>query len=365
MRSPRTGGVARRDVAARPRPGARRRVGPRRFGPQHVDPDVGLRAVPRDPLGRRLANRAFFDANIFYPAPLTLAYSEHLIAQAIQIFPVYLLTANPILCYNLLFLSTFVLSGLGIFLLVRELTGNATAAFVAGLLFAFAPYRVPQSSHLQVLSSQWMPFALYGLRRYFDTTGRARWSVRRWRSWLQNLSSGYYLLYFTPFAAAYAVWEMWRRGLLARRAHVGAAAVAAVVVVIATDPVRPALCTAAQPDADVTFADGSRRDFPPTFTRTRRLSASSGSGETSCRHFRSPRASSSQGSYRSCWRSSGSQRDSSRAALRRARRAAKARPTLWRSVALASPPSRMLPLRSLLLALRRVTIDLWGRSRCA
>ena len=49
------------------------------------------------------------------------------------------------------------------------------AAFVAGLLFAFAPYRLPQSSHVQVLSSQWMPFALYGIRRYFDGTeiGRA------------------------------------------------------------------------------------------------------------------------------------------------------------------------------------------------
>ena len=44
------------------------------------------------------------------------------------------LTGNPILCYNLLFLSTFVLSGLGTYLFVRELTGNPRAAFVAGLL---------------------------------------------------------------------------------------------------------------------------------------------------------------------------------------------------------------------------------------
>ena len=83
--------------------------------------------------------RHFFDANIFHPAPLTLAYSEHLVPQALQIFPVYALTRNPILCYNLLFLSTFVLSGLGMFLLARELTGNTAAAFIGGLLFAFAP----------------------------------------------------------------------------------------------------------------------------------------------------------------------------------------------------------------------------------
>ncbi|MBF8300321.1 MAG: rane protein, partial [Acidobacteria bacterium] len=58
---------------------------------------------------------AFFDANIFYPAPLTLAYSDHLIAQALQICPVYVASGNPILAYNLLFLSTFVLSGLGMY----------------------------------------------------------------------------------------------------------------------------------------------------------------------------------------------------------------------------------------------------------
>src|SRR6266545_2687439 len=113
--------------------------------------------------------RHFFDANIFHPAPLTLAYSEHLIPQAIQIFPVYALTKNPILCYNLLFLSTFVLSGLGMFLFVRELTASREAAFVAGMAFAFAPYRVSSMPHLQVLSSAWMPFMLFGFRRYFDT----------------------------------------------------------------------------------------------------------------------------------------------------------------------------------------------------
>ena len=113
----------------------------------------------------------FFDANIFHPVPLALAYSEHLIPQAVQIFPVWLISGNPILCYNLLFLSSIVLAGLGMYLLVRQLTGNALAAFIAGLLFAFAPYRLPQSGHLQVLTSQWMPFVLYGLLRVLSQRG--------------------------------------------------------------------------------------------------------------------------------------------------------------------------------------------------
>ena len=178
--------------------------------------------------------RHFFDANIFHPAPLTLAYSEHLVPQAIQIFPIYALTKNPILCYNLLFLSTFVLSGLGMFLFAREVTGSTAAAVVGGLLFAFAPYRIPQSSHLQVLSSEWMPFALYGFRRYFDGGRTRAWIGASAAVILQGLSSGYYLLYFSPFALAYVVWEMWRKGRLTDRrtwlALVAAAAVAALVI---------------------------------------------------------------------------------------------------------------------------------------
>jgi hypothetical protein len=187
----------------------------------------------------------FFDANIFHPAPLTLAYSEHFIAQAVQILPLWTLTGNPILCYNVLYLSTFVLSGLGAYLFVRELTGNGRAAFVAGVLFAFAPYRFPQSSHLQVLSSQWMPFALYGFRRYFDSIDTpAGTRGGRWRPLLgaaaaliaQNLSCTYYLMFFAPFVVAYVVWEMWRRRVWARRHVWLQLSVAAIVVGAVTVP---------------------------------------------------------------------------------------------------------------------------------
>jgi hypothetical protein len=188
-------------------------------------------------LGGDLARvTSFFDANIFYPAPLALAYSEHLFAQALQILPVYAATGNPILCYNLLFLSTFVLSGLGAFLLVREITGSARAGFVAGLLFAFAPYRWSQLPHLQVMSSQWMPFALYGFRRYF-ATGR-RWALAGAATalTLQNLSCGYYLLYFTPVVVSYVLWEIVTRGQWRYARRWVDLTVAALAVIAATLP---------------------------------------------------------------------------------------------------------------------------------
>jgi hypothetical protein len=154
------------------------------------------------------AIRNFWNANIFHPEPLTLAYSEHLFAQAVQILPVYALTGNIILSYNLLFLSTFVLSGLGMFLFVREITGSAHAGLIAGLIYAFAPYRVPQFSHLQVISSQWMPFVLYGLRRYFLTRHTAPLVGAGAALIAQNLSNGYFLLFFAPFVVAYALFEI-------------------------------------------------------------------------------------------------------------------------------------------------------------
>ncbi len=180
--------------------------------------------------------RGFWDANIFFPEPLTLAYSEHLMAQALQVLPVYLLTGNLILCYNLLFLSTFVLSGLGAYLLVLDLTGSRPAAFMAGLLYGFAPYRVEQFSHLQVLSSQWMPFVLLGLRRYLHSQRMWPLAGAVMALVVQNLSCGYHLLFFAPFVLAYVLSGAWQRGLLADGRTWAALSVAGLAVVALTLP---------------------------------------------------------------------------------------------------------------------------------
>jgi len=189
-----------------------------------------LLALARGDLG---AIGRYWNAGIFHPEPLALLYAEHLFALGVQALPVWLATGNLLLCYNLLVLSTFVLSGLGTFLLVRDLTGNPRAAFVAGLFYAFAPYRFAQLGHIQVLSSQWMPFALFGLRRFFDRmsgTGSGRrggdsaavgrspsatWPLAGGALALvaQNLSCGYYMVFFAPVVIAYVLWEVATRRL--------------------------------------------------------------------------------------------------------------------------------------------------------
>ncbi len=150
----------------------------------------------------------YWNGNAFYPARLTIAYSEHLTPQMLQMLPLFALTGNIVFCYNVAIFLTFVLSGLGMYLLIREFTGNTAAAFVAGLAFAFAPYRLDQYAHLEVLSSEWMPFVFFGFRRFF-VSGRLRPLVGGAAALLaQALSCGYYMAYFTPFAVAYCLYEI-------------------------------------------------------------------------------------------------------------------------------------------------------------
>ncbi len=182
------------------------------------------------------ALRGFWNGNIFGHDPLALAHSEHLLALAVPILPVYAATKNLILCYNLLFLSTFVLSGLGTYLLVRDLTASRSAAFVAGLIYAFAPYRLGQFSHLQVMSSQWMPFALFGFHRFFEQRAKSALLGASAALVAQNLSCGYYVFFFVPFAIAYILFEVGSRHLWRDRSIWIALTLAAVGVAAATVP---------------------------------------------------------------------------------------------------------------------------------
>ena len=165
----------------------------------------------------------FWNANIFHPEPLTFALSENLFGQALQILPVYWLTGNIILCYNLLFISSFVLSAFGTYLLVRDLTGNPRAAFLAGLIYGFLPYRIASIPHLQILSSQWMPFALWGFNRYLSLPhGSSREDARAKAGLvfgtlalvLQNWSCVYYVFFFAPFLLLFIVHRMSTAGTL-------------------------------------------------------------------------------------------------------------------------------------------------------
>ncbi|MBW1712956.1 MAG: hypothetical protein JRJ59_07400 [Deltaproteobacteria bacterium] len=140
---------------------------------------------------------SFFEANIFFPHHLTLAYSEHQLANALLAWPVLAVSRNPVLAHNLVLYLSFVLSGLGTFLLVRRLTGNLWAALLGGLGFAFCPYRFVMLGHLQMETIHWLPFVFLLAHRLAERPSLGNSLGLTLFYVLQCLSCGYHALFLT------------------------------------------------------------------------------------------------------------------------------------------------------------------------
>jgi hypothetical protein len=142
---------------------------------------------------------ALFDANIFYPAPWTLALSEHLIGLTPLFAPVYLATDNPVLAHNVTLLLSFALSGAAMCWLVRHWTTSLAAGVVAGFVFAFAPWRLSQLDHIHLLGLYALPLVFVFSDRVL-ADGRARDVFALAGCVLLQCLSGYYLAYCTVIA---------------------------------------------------------------------------------------------------------------------------------------------------------------------
>jgi hypothetical protein len=170
-----------------------------------------VHALTTDPLN-------LFNANIFYPLQNMLALSEHMISVVPIFAPAYLLTGNPIMAYNIVFFLSFVFSGLAMFLLLHHWTGNFWAALISGCMFAFAPIRIAEISHLQLANFYWAPLVFLFLDRFVWSK---RWGDLAWFAvfyWLQMLASVYLGWFITIAVGAYVLYHVIRidRGLLSR-----------------------------------------------------------------------------------------------------------------------------------------------------
>lgn len=148
-----------------------------------------------------------FDANIFYPYPRTLAYSELLLGSALLALPLTAASGNPVLGYNAVLLLSFVLSALGTYLLVLKLTRSPAAGLVAGLAYAFSAYRMTNLAQGQLLTAQWMPFALLALYGLLRRPGPRPAAALILFFWLQAVSSFYYAILLALALAGLAVYE--------------------------------------------------------------------------------------------------------------------------------------------------------------
>ncbi len=152
-----------------------------------------------------------YDGNMFGPNPRTIAFSELLLPQAIMAWPVWLLSHDSLLAYNLSVLVTYPLCAVFMYALCRALNANRGAAFLAGLLFAFAPFRIDNNAHLQVLSMQWMPLAMLAMIRLIQQPTKWRALAVTATTALIALSSIYYAVMFATALLAFLVVEAVRQ----------------------------------------------------------------------------------------------------------------------------------------------------------
>jgi hypothetical protein len=164
---------------------------------------------------------AIFDANIYYPQSRTLAYSENLLGGAIFSAPVWWLTGNAVLAMNVAALASCVLCGVGAWLLARRLGASGAAAFVAGVVFAFAPPRFLRLPQLHLTLIQWIPFALAFLHSYLDRRRPRDLRLAIVFFTLQALSSGHGAVFLALAALALIVYRFvlgepleWRRWIV-------------------------------------------------------------------------------------------------------------------------------------------------------
>ena len=154
----------------------------------------------------------YWQSNMYWPLGNSLAFSDALVGYA----PFGLIGEGfeaAIARYDLLFLFAYALAFLGAYLLARELGVGPWAAAVAGVAYAYAPWRLEQDGHLHVISSGGIPLALFllvrGYRRDSARTVLAGWALATWQ-----LALGFTLgLMFAYLLACLAVVLLlwWRR----------------------------------------------------------------------------------------------------------------------------------------------------------
>jgi hypothetical protein len=229
-----------------------------------------------------------FDANIFFPERLTLAYSDAVLAPGLVMAPLFWIGVSPVLIYNLVLLAGFTLSGVATFALVKELTRDTAAALLGGAFFVCAPYRFDHYVHLELQLTMFMPIALWALHRTIRT---ARWSAAVFVAValaMQTFCSIYYGIFFGTLFCLMAVLLVIAEARVDVSRVVKLLGAAALLTAVLVVPYLPPYLAARQTvgvraDAEVLYYSAVPRDYlashPDNWLYGRLLKLAAGGGE--------------------------------------------------------------------------------------
>jgi hypothetical protein len=145
-----------------------------------------------------------FHGNIFYPHPLTVAYSEAMLVQALFALPVVAMGGSAVLAYNVAVIAGFALTGWAFCLLLRSWTGSWAAGYVAGSLAAFNSHTLVSLPHLQFLHAGFIAVMLFALDRLIRAP-RLRDAVWLAVGFALQAMASLYLMVFSVFMILFAL----------------------------------------------------------------------------------------------------------------------------------------------------------------
>jgi hypothetical protein len=137
----------------------------------------------------------WYDANFLYPNPRSLTFGDHLLFPSIAVGPVFWITGNPVLAYNVSVALACLLAAFGLRHLALRLGVDPIGAFAAGALYAFHTFQINEGPRLMMLYHGFIPLALADLIELVERgVSRYAWRVALWML-LLGLSSSYHLAY--------------------------------------------------------------------------------------------------------------------------------------------------------------------------
>jgi len=167
----------------------------------------------------------FHTRTLFHPDGISMMWTGYEMLPMLASAPVTRLF-GPAVSFNLVFLITFVIAGMGAWLLGRHLTGSSLAGLGAGIAYAFTPLHFLSYKNEFDIHVEWLPFLFWSLLRFRDR-GKLRDAILA-GVWLgfTALSSMYYAVFTGLALAAFVLWfsfaasgrpvsrRVWVRGIL-------------------------------------------------------------------------------------------------------------------------------------------------------
>lgn len=172
--------------------------------PPHWDPR--LMAWDMASTAKRLFSdpSLLFHGNDFYPYGTTKAFIEPLLVPALFNMPIFLLTGNPVLSYNITLLVLWSLSGLTMYLCTREILGHRGGALLAAAIWTLSPYRTDYYLEFNMQMSFGIPLVVLYWYRFLRTQRLRDAALTFVFLGIQCLSSWYYAIMVSVYAIVFS-----------------------------------------------------------------------------------------------------------------------------------------------------------------